>query len=87
MNDEVSIELGAIQSRNDWYGYMAKNDKSKGMHFLVKDVDDAPIPHAADTLLIQDHGNAPFHTMTHEPGNLQLMSHQIFDRDVPGRLH
>ncbi len=59
-------------------GYMAKNDKSKGMHFLVKDIDDAPIPHAADTLMIQD-GNALFHTMTHVPGNFQLISHQIFD--------
>ncbi len=57
-------------------GYMAKNDKSKGMHSLFKDIDDAPIPPTADTLVIQD-GNALLHTMTHEPGYFQLLSHQI----------
>ena len=46
------------------------------MHFLVKDIDDAPIPPTADTLVIQD-GNALLHTMTHEPGYFQLLSHQI----------
>ena len=63
----------------------AKTDKSKGMQFLVKDVNDAPLPEDASTMLIQD-GNALFHAMTDIPSNFQLISHRIFD-SMPKRVN
>ena len=66
-------------------GYMAKTDKSKGMQFLVKDVNDAPLPEDASTMLIQD-GNALFHAMTDIPSNFRLISHRIFD-SMPKRVN
>ena len=60
-------------------GYMAKTDKSKGFHWLVKDIDDIPLPTEGRTLIIQD-GNALFHTMHDIPANFQQIAHHIFDR-------
>lgn len=59
-------------------GFMAKTDKSKGLQFLVTDVDDAQLPFDANTLLIQD-GNALFHTLTDVPNNFMLIAHRVFD--------
>ncbi|MPC13645.1 hypothetical protein E2C01_006385 [Portunus trituberculatus] len=59
-------------------GYMAKNDKSKGLQFLVKDLDNAPIPLDGNTMLIQD-GNALFHTLADIPNNFMFIAQRIFD--------
>jgi len=64
---------------------MAKSDNSKGMQFLVKDVNDAPLSDDTNTMFIQDN-NALFHTMTDIPNNFQLVSHRIFD-NLPKRIN
>ena len=64
--------------------YMARTDKSREMHFLVKGVTDVPIPDDANTMWIQD-DNALFHAMADIPNHFQLISHQIFD-NMPRRI-
>ena len=58
-------------------GYMAKTDKSKGIQFLLKYVNDAPLPDDANTVFIQD-SNALFHAMADIPSNFQLIPHRTF---------
>ena len=43
--------------------YLAKTDKSKAFHSLVKHLEDAAVPPAHATLTVYD-GNATFHSMT-----------------------
>jgi len=64
---------------------MAKTDKSKGMQFLVKGVNDASLPDNANTMFIQD-GNALFRAMTDIPRNFPLIFHWIFD-NIPKRIN
>ena len=58
---------------------MAKTDKSKGYHFLSKDIDDAPIPANQKTMIIQD-GDAMFHALLEVSTNFLEIGHNIFDR-------
>ena len=53
-------------------------DKSKGVRFLVKGVNDAPLLDDVNTMFNRN-GNALFHAMTIIPSNFQLISHWIFD--------
>jgi len=50
-------------------GFMSKTNKSKGMHHLVADTDDATVtPYPNETLVIED-GNAVFHRLRDLPDN------------------
>ena len=60
-------------------GFFNKTDKSKGFHYLMKGVDNAPLPSLDTTLIIED-GNAVFHYLTEVPGNFKQISHKILDR-------
>jgi len=59
-------------------GYLSKTDKSKGVHHLTKEVEDATITTATQTLVVED-GNAYFHYMTEVPANFKQISHKVFD--------
>ena len=58
-------------------GFLAKTDKSKGLHYLLKDTEDVPLPRDK-TMIIQD-GNALFHTIQELPGNFKEIAYRIFD--------
>ena len=51
-------------------GFFNKTDKSKGFHYLIKDVENSPIPPAETCLIIED-GNAIFHYLKEVPGNFK----------------
>ena len=63
-------------------GYMTETDKSKGMQFLVKGVNDAPQPDDANTMFIQD-SDALFHAMTDIQNNFKVISNRIFAQENP----
>ena len=58
-------------------GFLAKNDKSKGYHYLTDDVDDFPLPPAKETLFIMD-GNAMFYQMKEVPKDFKEISLKVF---------
>jgi len=64
---------------------MTKTDKSKGMQFLVKAVNDGPLPDDANTMFILD-GNTLSHVMTDITNKFQLITHRIFD-NIPTRIN
>lgn len=71
----VSYSLGTAD------GYMAisaKTDTSKWMKFLMKYVNDAPLPNDTNTMLIKD-GNALFHGMTYISTKSQLICQRMLD--------
>ena len=58
---------------------------AKGMQFLVKGVNDAPLLDDVNTMFIQD-GNALVHAKTYIPSNFQLISHRIFN-NMPNTIN
>ena len=59
-------------------GFLAKNDKSKGFHFLTADVEDDVEPPNDATLSVED-GNACFYCLKELPGNFRGICHKIFN--------
>jgi hypothetical protein len=59
-------------------GFFAKTDKSKGYHFLIKDLEDEASPPPETTLVIED-GNAMFYYMQQVPSNFRKISTKVFD--------
>ena len=57
-------------------GFFNKKDKSKGFLYLMKDVENSPIPSAETCLIIED-GNAVFHYLKEVPGNFKQICHKI----------
>ena len=55
--------------------FLAKTDKSKGFHYLTKDLDDADIPPHEETLTVID-GNAECHKLQ-VPANVREICHMI----------
>ena len=60
------------------YGFFNKTDKSKGFHYLMKDVENSPIPTAEMCLIIEDR-NAVFRFLKEVSGNFKQISHKILD--------
>ena len=58
-------------------GFLAKTDKSQGSHYLLKGIQDMPLPRD-HTLVVQD-GNAMFHTLQAIPGNFKQIAHRIYN--------
>lgn len=58
--------------------FLAKTDKSKGFHYLTKDLDDADIPPHEETLTVID-GNAEFHKLQQVPANFREICHKLYD--------
>ena len=56
-------------------GFFNKTDKSKGFHYLIKDVENSPIPSPETCLIIED-GNAVFHYLKEVPGNFKQICHK-----------
>ena len=59
-------------------GFFNKTDKSKGFHYLMKDVENSPMPSSETSLIIED-GNAVFHYLKEVPGNFKQICHKILD--------
>ena len=59
-------------------GFFNKTDKSKGFHYLIKDVENSPIPSPETCLIIED-GNAVFHYLKEVPANFKQICHKILD--------
>ena len=57
-------------------GYLEKTDKTKGLQYILKDVEDVQLPQDETTLVVQD-GNALFHTLQEIPGNFKQIAHRI----------
>ena len=47
--------------------FLAKTDKAKGLHYLIKDLDDTSIPEDPKSCMIIEDGNAIFHYMKTNP--------------------
>ena len=60
------------------YGFFNKTDKSKGFHYLMKYVENSPIPSAETCLIIEDE-NAVFHYLKEVPGNFKQICHKNLD--------
>ena len=58
--------------------FFNKTDKSKGFHYLMKDVENSPIPSTGLCLIIED-GNAVFHFLKEVQGNFKQICHKIYD--------
>ena len=59
-------------------GFFNKTDKSKGFHYLMKDVENSPMPSSETSLIIED-GNAVFHYLKEVPANFKQICHKILD--------
>lgn len=59
--------------------FFAKTDKSKGLHYLLRDVDNAqpPMSMSSKTLVVED-GNAVFYYLKEVPSNFKDISRKIF---------
>ena len=62
-------------------GFLNKADKSKGYHFLTKDVEDVPPPPNDKKLVIED-GNAAFYYLKDLPPNFRDICARLFDMVV-----
>ena len=60
-------------------GFLAKNEKSKGFKYLMKDTDMATPPPQDQTLLVIEDGNALFHSMTDIPKNFSGICDKLFN--------
>ena len=58
--------------------FFNKTDTFKGFHYLIKDVENSPIPSAEKCLIIED-GNAVFHYLKGVPVNFKQICHKILD--------
>ena len=58
-------------------GSCKKTNKATGYQYLVKEIEDAPLPPSDETLIIED-GNALLYCMKDVPGNC-CQIHKIFD--------
>ena len=56
---------------------LAKTDKAKGLHYLIKDLDDANIPEDPKSCMIIEDGNAIFHYMKKIPRNFEEISEMV----------
>jgi len=59
-------------------GFLAKTDKSKALHHLTKDREDAAAPPSSETLVIHD-GNACFYFLKDIPRNFSQICDKVFD--------
>ena len=59
-------------------GFFAKTDKSKGVHYLLKDVENSQIPVDSRTLQIED-GNAIFYFLKQIPSNFKEIGIMVFN--------
>ena len=59
-------------------GFLTKTDKSKGLHYLSKDVDTADVPPQDTTMIIED-GNALYYYMREVPNNFKEISYKVFE--------
>ena len=62
-------------------GFLNKTDKSKGYHFLTKDVEDVSPPPDDKTLVIED-GNVAFYYLKDLPPNFRDICARLFDMVV-----
>ena len=67
-------------------GFLAKTDKSKGFHYLIKGIEDAEIREKSMTMYIED-GNATFYNLKQLPSTFRGISEQIFDISTSGKEH
>lgn len=58
--------------------FFAKTDKSKGLHYLLKDVDNSQPPASNKTLIVED-GNAAFYYLKEIPANFKEIGIKIFN--------
>ena len=63
-------------------GQLAKTNKAKGMNHMLKEEEDADLPPAEETLIVQD-GNAVYHQLMVVPPDFTQIAKKIFDM-VPG---
>ncbi|MEW8548337.1 MAG: hypothetical protein AB2693_32945, partial [Candidatus Thiodiazotropha sp.] len=59
-------------------GFINKTDKAKGLHYLIKDIENSALPPCETTLVIED-GNALFHYLREVPGNFKQICHKLLD--------
>lgn len=59
-------------------GFFAKTDKSKGVHYLLKDLENSQIPVDSRTLQIED-GNAIFYCLKQIPSNFKEIGIMVFN--------
>lgn len=57
--------------------FLAKTDKAKGLHYLIKDLDDANIPEDPKSCLVIEDGNAIFHYIQEIPRNFEEISEMV----------
>ena len=63
-------------------GFMSNTDKSKGMHHLVADTDDATVtPYPNEILVIED-GNAVFHRLRDLPDKFSGIERKVLEESV-----
>ena len=59
-------------------GFFAKTDKSKGIHYLLKDIENSEPPPNVKTLEIKD-GNAAFYCLKQIPSNFKEIGILLFN--------
>ena len=59
-------------------GFLTKTDKAKGLHYLIKDIENSVLPLCETTLVIED-GNALFHYLREVPGNFKQICQKLLD--------
>jgi hypothetical protein len=62
-------------------GYLNKTDKARGLHYLIKGVDNAALPSSGTTLVVED-GNAVLYYMREVPGNFKEICQKMLDMMV-----
>ena len=65
---------------------MTNTDNSKGMQFLLKGVNDAPLPDNENSCMFIQDSNALFYAMAAIRSKSQLIYHRIFD-NMPKRIN
>ena len=57
--------------------FLAKTDKAKGLHYLIKDLDNVNTPEDPKSYMIIEDGNAIFHYMKKIPRNFEEISEMV----------